>query len=1275
MQNGEQRQQASGPVTTLLPPPKALDTTGDVWRSWKTWRQEFELFATATYLNQQPKEVQAATFLMIIGEDARKTYSTLDFATDEEKSDVEVLKMKFEAFYKPALNLAYHEFRFGKCDQKDGESFNDWLTDLRVLAKSCEFGQLEERMLRSRIILGIRDKKLQEKLISENASFTKTVEMCRSREHGKEQCEEIQARPKSDYAAEMNALSEAKGQRCTKCAKVHQTDRVCPAKGRTCRKCGGRNHFAIACKKMQKRFHSKEHAVASVDAEEGDFWLETLSHARGKDDRWTATVEIEGKPIFCKLDTGATCSVIARSQLQKITNKQPLDCNVVLNTFFGFQKKATKQVRLEVATRESKILTEFFVVDDEIAVTLSGTVAEELGLLQRVCSVDQIELYGTAKPYEDVFEGLGQLEGIVYHLKLKPGSQGVVKPARRIPIALQSKVKAELDRMETAGVIVKVTEPTEWASNMVVVTKGEKVRICLDPSDLNKALLREHYPMPTLEDIAPSISGAQYFTTLDAASGFWQIKLDKESSKICTMCTPYGRYRFLRMPFGISSAPEIFQRAMHRVLEGLEGVAVVMDDILVWGRSREQHDANLEHVLRRCREYKLKLNRKKCRFLQESVRYLGHILTRDGLSLDPQRLEDILQVQTPSNQKELQTFLGMVNFVSRFIPNMSDLTAPLRELLKKNVAWLWEDRQDASFKALKEALATAPVLSYYEKGKPIRLSVDASQNGVGAVIIQDGHPLAYSSRSLTETQQRYAQIEKEMLAIVHGCERFRDYLFGQPEVVVESDHKPLEIIFKKPLCQCPLRLQRMRLSLQRYPIVVKYTPGKQLFVADALSRSPSQAILKEQCLNYQLNTIACLQVSDRRLSQVLQETDQDPVMVKLRQYASSQWPESKADVSSELRCYWSFRDELHTQDGLVFRSNRLIIPAKMRSEVLACLHAAHGGAEKMKARARAVLFWPSINSDLEEVARRCETCQKHKPRNRRLPLMNHEIPSLPWEVVGADICYHNATEYLVVVDFYSFFFEIRPVKTTADKVIAAFADIFATHGFPQRLCTDNGPPFSSQDFREFVGKISLHHVRSSPYHPRSNGMAERAVQEAKKLLKRYRYGTVDFCAALLEWRNTPRDSYLKSPMQRLMGRNARTLLPVTETHLRPQTIPPEEVQRRLHVIRSRQRSFYNRGTRPLPGLPEGSRVTVYNVPSKTWSPATVVKPANSPRAYIVETEDGLQLQRTREHLRLAPTPLVPPTQEHQADVGPAEPQLRRSERNRRPPQRYPMPEL
>lgn len=679
----------AAPVTTLLPPPRALDTSGDVWQSWTTWKQEFELFATATCLNQQAKEVQAATFLMVIGEDARKTYSTFVFEEGEEKSDIAVLKNKFEAFYKPSLNLAYHEYRFGIRDQRDGESFNDWLTELRVLAKSCEFGEMEERMLRSRIILGVNDKKLQEKLISENANFAKTVEICRTREQGKEQCEEIQAGAKGKST--INAVSEKEIKRCGRCARKHEAKRRCPAKGRTCNKCGERNHFAVACRTKSDKAPVRKDRLAAVEAQEEKFWIEALSRNAEKGDRWSATVNIEGTPVLCKLDTGANCSVIARKKLHEITDKRDESCDVVLNTFFGHQKRATRRIRLVVAGKESSLETNFFVVEGDVPITLSGSVAEQLGLLRRVASVEQPELYEIAEAYEDVFSGLGMLTGVIYHMKLKPEAQGVIRPARRIPIALQEKTKAELDRMEEAQVIKKVTEPTEWSSHMVVVEKNGKTRICLDPTELNKALLREHYPMPTLEDIAPSLDGARYFSTLDAASGFWQIKLDDVSSRICTMSTPYGRYRFLRMPFGISSAPEVFQRAMHKVMEGLEGVAVVMDDILVWGRTKEEHDQNLENVLQRCQKHNLKLNRKKCRFLQDTVRYLGHVLTRDGLSLDPDRLHDILQVQAPSNKKELQTFLGMVNFVSRFIPHMSTVTAPLRELLKKDV-WVWEDR-------------------------------------------------------------------------------------------------------------------------------------------------------------------------------------------------------------------------------------------------------------------------------------------------------------------------------------------------------------------------------------------------------------------------------------------------------------------------------------------------------------------------------------------------------------------------------------------------------
>lgn len=213
---------------------------------------------------------------------------------------------------------------------------------------------------------------------------------------------------------------------------------------------------------------------------------------------------------------------------------------------------------------------------------------------------------------------------------------------------------------------------------------------------------------------------------------------------------------------------------MHRILEGLPCVVVIMDDILLWGRTKEEHDHNLSLLLLRCRENNLKLNLKKCTFLQPEVRYLGHILSTEGLRLDPGRVKDILEMEEPKNCKELQVFLGMMNYVQRFIPNMSDVTAPLRTLLHKDIAWVWTDAQQRGYETLRESLANAPVLAFFDANKPVILSVDASQMGVGAVLIQDGRPVAFSSRSLTEAQQRYAQIEKETLAIVHGCVKFHD---------------------------------------------------------------------------------------------------------------------------------------------------------------------------------------------------------------------------------------------------------------------------------------------------------------------------------------------------------------------------------------------------------------------------------------------------------------------------------------------------------------------
>lgn len=658
---------------------------------------------------------------------------------------------------------------------------------------------------------------------------------------------------------------------------------------------------------------------------------------------------------------------------------------------------------------------------------------------------------------------------------------------------------------------------------------------------------------------------------------------------------------------------------------------------------------------------------------------MGHVLAKEGLSLDPERVEDILQVPTPQNRKDLQVFLGMVNFVARFVPNMSALSAPLRELLKKDIAWNWSDLQENSFQHLRAALMQAPVLAYFRQDQPVVLSVDASQYGVGAVLLQNGQPVAYSSRSLTAAQQRYAQIEKEALAIVHGCTKFQDYIFGQPEVMVESDHRPLEMIFKKPLCECPLRLQRMRLVLQRFPITVTYKPGKELLLADALSRFPSKVQLQEETEQFEVNAVSFLPIADDQLRSIRESTKNDALMSQLLCYTKTDWPETRLQVPDALRAFWAYRDELHTEDGLLLRSNKLIIPPAKRREVLHLLHAAHGGQEKMKARARQVMFWPSMNSDIAALANSCHVCQKYKNRNAKLPMLSHPVPSLPWQSVGMDLFHYGGSEYLIIVDFYSFFFEIRQLRhTTAQAVIQACMEVFATHGIPANICSDNGPPFSSANFRSFTSHFHVNHVTSSPYYPRGNGMAERAVQEAKKLLKKCSFGTFEFCSAMLEWRNSPRDDLLQSPSERLMGRRTRTRLPVLDCHLKPKTIPTETVRSRLEDIRSRQQKYY-KSARHLPDLHSGSAVSIYDTLQRTWAPAVVLGTAGTPRSYILDTGSG-HLRRTREHLRTTkaeiqdpPSQTEPPGDTSTQEVTP-EDGLRRSTRQRREPQRFPLPE-
>ena len=440
------------------------------------------------------------------------------------------------------------------------------------------------------------------------------------------------------------------------------------------------------------------------------------------------------------------------------------------------------------------------------------------------------------KLYPDLFTGLGTL-GAEYHIQLRQDAKPyALTTPQRVAIPLLPKVKQELTRMENMGVITKVDSPTEWCAGIVVVPKPNgNICICVDLTKLNASVCRENRYLHKLETqpCFPSSMRMQAFGS-------------KESARLTTFITPYGRYCFNRLPFGIMSAPEFFQKQMSKILTGLDGVVCMIDDVLIHGKTPQEHDQQLVAVLDRLRKAKVTLNKEKCEFSKHSVRFLGQIIDPSGIRADPDKVQAIQDMKEPENITELRRFLGMTTQLSKFTPHLSETTKPLRDLLSTKNTWTWSEPQQKAFQQIKKQLSSTPVLALYHPDRLTTVSADSSSFGLGAVLTQKQpdatwRPVAYCSRSLSNTEQRYAQIEKEALALTFGCEHFSDYLIGK-QFHVETDHKPLvSLLGSKNLEELPVRVQRFRMRLMRFSYTISYVPGKQLVVADALSRAPSSS--------------------------------------------------------------------------------------------------------------------------------------------------------------------------------------------------------------------------------------------------------------------------------------------------------------------------------------------------------------------------------------------------------------------------------------------------
>ena len=381
---------------------------------------------------------------------------------------------------------------------------------------------------------------------------------------------------------------------------------------------------------------------------------------------------------------------------------------------------------------------------------------------------------------------------------------GSALPYRRTPFPLRKELEKEIHRQIDEDIIEEAEGPTPWVSPVVVTQrKSGAIRLCVDMRLASKVIKRERYPMPTLDDLVTDLNGASVFSRVDLNDAYHQVELDPESRHLTTSSTHMGLFRYKRLNMGISCASEIFQKIIAQILAGIPGVKNIQDDIIVSGRTQEEHDERLKLVFKRLADRNITLRQDKCEFNKPTLTFYGFQFSKSGVSADPQKVAAIAALDKPLNASEARSLLGMTNYCARFIESYANITEPIRRLAQKSVEWKWTDEQENAFQWLKQALSDSPVVGYFNLDKQTEIVVDARPVGMSAILRQydskseDGYVVAYASCALSSVEQRYPQTDREGLAVLWGCEHFHLYIYGCPVTVV-TDHKPLLGVFNNP---------------------------------------------------------------------------------------------------------------------------------------------------------------------------------------------------------------------------------------------------------------------------------------------------------------------------------------------------------------------------------------------------------------------------------------------------------------------------------------------
>nr|CAH66097.1 OSIGBa0114I04.4 [Oryza sativa] len=1009
-----------------------------------------------------------------------------------------------------------------------------------------------------------------------------------------------------------------------------------------CFNCGDPGHYADKCPKPRCVKNVPAPNNSNVPAPKARVNHVAAAEAQNAPDVVLGTFPVNSIPATVLFDSGATHSFMSKSfasnhGMEVVSLGRPLLVNTPGNQVFSTQYCPSATIEIEeVPFPSSLILLESKDLDVILGmdwlsrhrgvidcanrkVTLTSSNGETVsffvsspkshGVILNQVALQEIPI---VQDYPDVFPedlpGMPPKRDIEFRIDLVPGTNPIHKRPYRMAANELAEVKKQVEDLLQKGYIRPSTSP--WGAPVIFVEKKDHTqRMCVDYRALNEVTIKNKYPLPRIDDLFDQLEGATVFSKIDLRSGYHQLRIREEDIPKTAFTTRYGLFECTVMSFGLTNAPAFFMNLMNKVfMEYLDKFVVVfIDDILIYSKTKEEHEEHLRLALEKLREHQLYAKFSKCEFWLSEVKFLGHVISSGGVAVDPSNVESVLSWKQPKTVSEIRSFLGLAGYYCRFIENFSKIARPMTRLLQKEVKYKWTEDCERSFQELKKRLVTAPVLILPDRRKGFQVYCDASRHGLGCVLMQEGKVVAYASRQLRPHENNYPTHDLELAAVVHALKIWRHYLFGN-RTEIYTDHKSLKYIFTQP--DLNMRQRRWLELIKDYDMEIHYHPGKANVVADALSRksycnmSEGRRLPWELCQEFEkLNLgivskgfVAALEAKPTLFDQVREAQVNDPDIQEIKK--NMRRGKAIGFVEDEQGTVW-LGERICDPDNKELKDT-------IMKEAHETLYSIHPGSTKMYQDLKQQFWWASMRREIAEYVALCDVCQRVKAEHQKPAglLQPLKIPEWKWEEIGMDFIIglprtsagHDSI--WVVVDRLTKVAHFIPVKTTYTGNKLAELYMARVVWFAWRLkkiVSDRGSQFTSKFWQKLQLELGTRLNFSTAYHPQTDGQMERLNQILEDML---RACVLDFGGswdknlpyAEFSYNNSYQASLQMSPNEALYGRKCRTPLLWDQTGerqvfrtdiLREAEEKVKIIQERLRVAQSRQKSYADNRRRDL----------------------------------------------------------------------------------------------